>query len=179
TTDADGLFRPALRLPAPAGDGLLRLEATGSNDAASAQAAVPIFAGRLVVQLALSGLAFAPGGSVPATATVRDNSGNPVAGQLVATELLVPEDAPGPALTSLLGPTDAAGQVTASLPLPLQGSFLVRSVTTDTAGSAVAASQRLWVYAPGSTAAWADPHLPADQTLVTPDQAAYAPGTTA
>jgi hypothetical protein len=185
TTDANGLLSAALPLPpltAPAAT--LWLTAEGRDpvgNTAQFTEPLPVQSGRLALRLALSGHAFSPGDAFTATVEVHDLAGQPVAGQPVTVSLytLGGRNEPADNLNSVPGMTNAAGQWTTSLPLPLQGNFVVRAVTTDTGGVPVAAEGRLWVYDAVKITTWAVPALAADDLLATADQTAYAPGSTA
>lgn len=181
TTDLHGQATVALRLPPPVlPETAVRLRAVtvdGAGRAAQAAAEVPVAAGRLTLALSLAERAYAPGGTAAATALLRDAEGRPVADQPVTFGLYVPDGQPD-ALTTGTGVTDAQGTITATLPLAMQGSFVVRATSLDATGALAGDEQRLWVYAPGSTAFWAAPPAPGD-LLITPDQAHYAPGAAA
>jgi hypothetical protein len=191
TTGADGQALVPLRLPVPdsAGQGApsgFRLEATATDSrgrSAAAATLLEVRAGRLSVEQTVPTRAFAPDSRTVITITVRDEAGHPLAGRTVNSGVA---DA-GPAATSDLtqtasllnsvtAVTDARGVATATLALPLQGAFSLRSVVTDSTGIPVSAATRVWVYEQASHVSAVVPWLPATEALLTPDQESYRPG---
>ena len=195
TTGADGQAQVPLRLPVPdsaargAAPSGYRLEAAATDAlgrAAQAAALLDVRAGRLTVEQTVPTRAFAPDSRTVITITVRDEAGRPLAGQpvnsgLAAAGLIATGDLTQTAslLNGVTAVTDWRGVATATLSLPLQGAFSLRSVVTDSAGIAVVAATRVWVYDQTSHASAVVPWLPATEALLTPDQESYRPGATA
>ncbi|HUS13676.1 MAG TPA: Ig-like domain-containing protein [Chloroflexia bacterium] len=193
TMDADGRIQVPIRLPPQPGG---NAAAGATRWVLTARAADPlgrvgrgvawlnVLPGRAQVQQTLNTRAFAPGDTVIITSTVRDAGGNPRAGQPVAVRLWVGGGEVGVArggsllssITSVTGPT---GMATATLALPLQGSYQVQSVITDSTGVQVDTITPIWVYSAGSGASWAVAPAPPAGATLTADQGAYHPDETA
>jgi hypothetical protein len=191
TTGTDGQALVPLRLPVPdSGQGATpsgyRLEANATDSrgrSATAATLLEVRAGRLSMEQTVPTRAFAPDSSTVITITLRDEAGHPLAGRVVNSGLADAGLAAtsDPAQTSSLlntvtAVTDGRGVATATVSLPLQGAFSLRSVVTDSAGIPVSAATRVWVYEQASHVSAVVPWLPATEALLTPDQESYRPG---
>ncbi|HMA33387.1 MAG TPA: Ig-like domain-containing protein [Chloroflexia bacterium] len=192
TIGEDGNAHVPVRLPAPRLDQegpatrsyLLQAQAGDSlGRTGQAVTGLTVRGAHAQIDQRLPARAFKPGTSVTLTVTVHDETGRPLANQVVSSSLFVAAPAGAGAspdtdnaLGSLSTVTNAEGVATATLALPLQGVFSVRSTITDSTGTPVATTARIWVYQPGSEASWAMHPLPTPGITLTPDAATYRPG---
>ncbi len=193
TLDSRGTARVPVAIPTwtIGGDNAIRpLVLTGHvadalGRTAGGVALIQAAAGRLTLTQTLATHAFAPGATTVLTLTVRNAAGRPVAGQVITGGLYTANPGgdtlpgEGSRLGELSTRTGTSGVATATLTLPLQGVFLVRSTITDTTGSAITASTPVWAWAPDSTVPWAIAMRDPGDVSLTADADAYVPGGTA